>query len=173
MSTHLKQPLFSLVLAVLLVPATLLALPAAQTDKAPQMDDHPHHHHGMTQDHGAMMKDCQAMMAERKQMHERMQAMDAKLGDMVDQMQEASGEDKTEALAAIVAELVTQRRQMHQKMWGHQAHMMQHMTTHMQAMHSGMMEGMEGCPMMQAMAQSDEPMGASDDSGDSHEEHHP
>lgn len=173
MSTYLKHPVLSLLLTVLLVPATLLALPAAQTEKAPQMDDHPHHHHGMTQKHDATTQDCRAMMAERQQMHEKMQAMDAKLGDMVDQMQDASGEDKTEALAAIVAELVTQRRQMHQKMGGHHAHMMQHMMTHMQAMQSGTMKGMEDCPMMQAMAQGDEPMGDSDDSGDSHEEHHP
>ena len=173
MSTRIKQALFSLLLAVLLVPATLLALPATQTDKAPQMDAHPHHHHGMTETHDAKMQDCQAMMAERQQMHEKMQAMDAKLGDMVDQMQDASGEDKIEALAAVVTELVTQRRQMHEKMWAHHAHMMQHMMTHMQAMQSGTREGMEDCPMMQAMAQGDEPLEDPDESGDSHEEHHP
>lgn len=58
---------------------------------------------------GGMMADRQAMMAA-------MQAQERKLDELVAAMQAASGADKTDRVAAVVAELVAQHKAMHARM---------------------------------------------------------
>lgn len=98
---------------------------------------------------GSMMDDCKAMMAKRQAMMEAMKAMDAKLEALVHSMNDARGSKKVDATAAVVTELVAQRKAMRESMESMHAEMMRHMMGHMR---SGMMEGMSksmsGCPMM-------------------------
>lgn len=96
-----------------------------------------------------MMMDCQAMMAKNQEMETRMAEMDARLQQLVDQMNTARGSAKVDRVAAVVTELVTQRKQMREQMMTMQPMMMQHMMQHMHhGMMKGMGEGMAGCPMM-------------------------
>ena len=94
-----------------------------------------------------MMASCKAMMEKHKEMQAKMAQMDQKLSDLVKQMNESKGNDKVEAMAAVVNELVYQRMTMHQRMSGHQAMMMKHMGGHMQKGAGSMMQ----CPMMNEM----------------------
>lgn len=90
---------------------------------------------------------CQAMMAERDKMMTEMKAADQRLDDLVSKMNAASGPEKTDATAAVVNEMVTQRRAMQSGMAKMQQDMMGHMMEHMQAGKSSM----AGCPMMKQM----------------------
>ena len=108
---------------------------------------------------GSMMDDCKAMMAKRQAMMDEMKAMDAKLDALVRTMNEAEGSKKVDATAAVVTELVGQRKMMGSMMESMHPMMMQHMMKHMQ---TGMMESMGQCPMMQG--------GKTEDGG--HEKHH-
>jgi hypothetical protein len=95
---------------------------------------------GMTGDE--MMEECKAMMAKRQAMHEQAAAMDAKLDTLVTAMDQTSGEAKVDATAAVVSELVAQRKVMRESMEAMHPMMMEHMMKHMQA------GSMAGCPMM-------------------------
>jgi hypothetical protein len=97
---------------------------------------------------GTAPMDCQAMMASHQKMMEHMKAMDARLDTLVLTMNSATGQAKTDATAAVVAELVTQRKAMREGMEKMQGGMMQHMMGHMQ---SGGAQGMMNCPMMKNM----------------------
>jgi len=105
----------------------------------------------------------ESMMAHHKEMMAKMEAMDARLDDLVKKMNAATGSRKTDAVAAVVNELVAQRKQMREHMMAMQPEMMKHMMAHMQ---TGMMKGMEDsmakCPMMKSMAPAK----------DGHSEHH-
>jgi hypothetical protein len=93
------------------------------------------------------------MMAHHKEMMARMEAMDARLDELVKKMNAATGKGKPDAVAAVVNELVAQRKQMREQMMAMQPEMMKHMMAHMRM---GMMKGMEDsmakCPMMKTMA---------------------
>jgi len=93
-----------------------------------------------------MAAKCQAMMAERETMMTAMKADDQRLDDLVATMNTAAGMEKTTATAAVVTELVTQRRTMRDGMMKMQHGMMGHMTEHMQAGK----ESMAMCPMMKS-----------------------
>jgi hypothetical protein len=95
--------------------------------------------------HGKMTMDCESMMAAHKKMMEGMNAMDARLDTLVQTMNSATGPAKMDATAAVVTELVSQRKAMRERMSGMQAAMMQHMMEHAQA-------GTTDCPMMKEMA---------------------
>ena len=98
---------------------------------------------------GSMMAECNAMMAKRHAMMDQMKAMDTKLNSLVKAMDEAKGNKKVDATAAVVNELVVQRKTMRDAMESMQPMMMQHMMKHMQMrMMKGMSESMSGCPMM-------------------------
>jgi hypothetical protein len=97
---------------------------------------------------GKMTMDCHAMMASRQKMMEDMKAMDAQLDTLVQKMNGATGQAKVDATAAVVAELVSQRKTMHERMASMQSGTMQHMMEHMQA---GGGKGMMDCPMMKKM----------------------
>jgi Spy/CpxP family protein refolding chaperone len=106
----------------------------------------------------------ESMMAHHKEMMAKMDAMDARIDDLVKSMNAAKGSKKPDAVAAVINELVAQRKQMREQMMAMQPEMMKHMMAHMRM---GMMKGMEDamakCPMMKAMAPAT----------DGHSEHHP
>lgn len=87
---------------------------------------------------------CQDMMAERQKMMTDMQAADKRLDDLVAKMNAASGTEQAAATAAVVTEMVAQRRKHREAMMGMQQRMMGHMMQHMQAGKGSM----AGCPMM-------------------------
>jgi hypothetical protein len=105
------------------------------------------------------------MMAERQQMMNAMHAMDQKLKDLVGKMDAASGSAKTDAIAAVVKELVAERTDMSSRMMMMDGRMMQHMMQHMMSMQGGMMSMMnrgtqagtmpslDNCPVMKGLAQ--------------------
>jgi DNA repair exonuclease SbcCD ATPase subunit len=105
----------------------------------------------------------ESMMAHHKEIMAKMEAMDSRLDDLVKKMNTAKGSRKADAVAAVVNELVAQRKQMREQMMAMQPEMMKHMMEHMRM---GMMKGMEDsmakCPMMKSMAPAK----------DAHSEHH-
>jgi len=94
-----------------------------------------------------MAATCQAMMADQERMMAEMQAADQRLDALVSKMNAASGADKAEATAAVVNEMVTQRRTMRDGMMKRQHGMMAHMMGHVQAGK----DSMAMCPMMKQM----------------------
>ena len=119
----------------------LLAVPelVAQTRQEP--------HHPATdtaQPPSGMAAKDQAMMADREKMMSAMKAADQRLDELVAKMNTASGMEKTAATAAVVTEMVTQRRTMREGMMTMQDGMMSHMMEHMQAGTGSMAM----CPMM-------------------------
>ena len=126
-----------------------------------------------THDHAAMQKDssmemsCAEMMKKHEEMKQKMEAADARLTTLVEQMNAAKGSAKTDRMAAVINELVDQRRAMHEGMMTMQPMMMGHMMGHMQnGMMKGMKEGMSNCPMMDKMDKS------KGDEATNHEKHH-
>jgi hypothetical protein len=76
---------------------------------------------------------CQEMMTMRRSMRAEQASADAKLNELVGKMNAASGEQKVDAIAAVVSEMVAQRQARHEKM----------------AEMQGKMEAaMANCPMM-------------------------
>jgi hypothetical protein len=75
--------------------------------------------------HGPQMNRQRQM--NRQMMMQRIQGADARLDRLVTQMNQSTGNKKVQAMAAVINELVAQRKQMHQ----HMGRMME----------SGMMEG--------------------------------
>jgi len=94
-----------------------------------------------------MAAKCQAMMADREKMMADMKAADQRLDDLVSKMNAASGMAEADATAAVVNEMVTQRRTMRDGMMKMQDEMMAHMMEHMQAGS----DSMAMCPMMKMM----------------------
>ena len=90
---------------------------------------------------------CQAMMAEREKMMTSTKTADERLDELVAKMNSASGMEKMTATAAVVTEMVTQRRTMREGMMIMQEGMMSHMMEHMQAGAASMAM----CPMMKQM----------------------
>ena len=99
---------------------------------------------GMTAE---MTARCQAMMADHEKIMTEMKAADARLDDLVAKMNAAPGMEKAAATAAVVNELVAQRRTMRDGMMKMQHGTMGHMMEHMQ---SGK-DAMAMCPMMKQM----------------------
>jgi hypothetical protein len=95
-----------------------------------------------------MAAKCQAMMADQQKMMADIQAADRRLDDLVGKMNAASGMEKADATAAVVNEMVTQRRAMRDGMMKMQHEMMAHMMEHMQAGR----DSMAMCPMMKQMS---------------------
>ena len=100
--------------------------------------------------HSAMMADhCKQMMAMHEQMAADMKAMDAKLEQKVAGMNAATGSAKIEAMAAVINEMASQRKERTVKMSSMQSHMMAHMGEHMaQSGGPHMGHAMMQCPMM-------------------------
>jgi hypothetical protein len=87
---------------------------------------------------------CQAMMAEREKMMADMKAADQRLDELVATMNSASETEKAAATAAVVTEMVAQRRTMRDGMMKMQHGMLGHITEHNQAGR----DSMATCPMM-------------------------
>jgi len=95
---------------------------------------------------------CHEMMAAREKMMSDVTGMNAKLEELVKQMDAATGDAKVAATAAVVHELVAQRTRMVGMMTGMQPKIMGHMMEHMQAGMKGGHDAMADCPMMKAMS---------------------
>lgn len=97
----------------------------------------------------AAMPDCAAMMKSEDAMKQHMTEMNAKLQTLVDDMNKAKGSAKTEKMAAVINELVSQRSMMQKEMMTMQPQMMEHMMEHMKmGMMKGASDSMADCPMM-------------------------
>jgi hypothetical protein len=94
-----------------------------------------------------MAAKCQAMMAGHDKIMAEMKAADVRLDGLVASMNAAKGQPKVDATAALVTELVAQRKTMHDGMMKMQPAMMAHMMDHMQ----GGKDSMAMCPMMKSM----------------------
>ena len=84
-------------------------------------------------------------MKQRQKMMGEMQQMDNQLQAKVSAMNSATGDQKVQAIAAVVSELARQQHDMFARMEQMHAGMMSHMASHMQ---SGDKQSMAGCPMM-------------------------
>jgi len=129
-------------------PSTPVPSPAPTTRAAPM----PGHHKAgaATPKHATDMKaECQAMMAKHEEMRDKLQTMDIELDKQVAVMNAAKGSKEPDALekpmAAVLNELVTQRKAFLSMMTEMQPKMMAHMAHHMQ-MHGA--KGAMECPMM-------------------------
>lgn len=89
---------------------------------------------------------CQEMMAKHEQVMTKMKEMDAKLDQLIADMNSAKGNQKVDAMAAVITEMAGQRKAMMSMM-----HEMMPMMGHpaMGDMKDGMMQG---CPMMKGGA---------------------
>jgi Skp family chaperone for outer membrane proteins len=132
--------------------------PQAESAQAAPMKGR--HHPVAGAEHDVDMKaECQAMMAKKQKVQAERAAMDAKLDELVAQMNAAATateSDAMEKMAAVVTELVAQRKTSQAMMMEMQPEMMAHMMHH-RDMH-GTKDGMD-CPMMTKMDKSsEEPM---------------
>jgi hypothetical protein len=100
---------------------------------------------GMMQ--GGMMSKCKDMMAMHQQMQIKMKEMDQKLADLGQKMNQATGDQKIQAMEAVLNEMISQRNAMRDMMMSNHASMMEHMGEHMQKGAGPMMQ----CPMMKEM----------------------
>ena len=121
--------------------------PTAKSPQAAPMTGH-HKDSAAKAKHEADMKtECEAMMAKKQEMQDKLQAMDAALDKLVAEMNAAKGSKEVDALekpmAAVINELVAQRKASHSMMTEMQPAMMAHMMHHMHGT-KGAME----CPMM-------------------------
>lgn len=90
---------------------------------------------------------CKAMMADHEKMMADMKTADERLDALVATMNAATGTEKADATAAVVREMVAQRRAMRDGMMKMEHEMMAHMMEHMQAGK----DSMAMCPMMKPM----------------------
>lgn len=99
--------------------------------------------------------DCQAMMDKMKASSK---AMDDRLAALVGDMNSAKGSARVDRMAAVINEMVVQRKQMRDDMATMMPQMMNHMMQHMQSgMQNGMAQSMAACPMMKKMPASPQP----------------
>lgn len=115
---------------------------AAQTPR-----EHQHAAADKAKPPSGMEAKCKAMMAEKEKMMADLKVADQRLDELVAQMNTASGMEKTTATAAVVTEMVTQRRTMREGMMRMQEGMMSHMMEHLQAGAASL----PMCPMMKQM----------------------
>ncbi len=132
---------------ILLAAAVLVAAGASQAQQAttPQQQ-HPTADRTKPQTHDMMAK-CKAAMSGQEKMMTDMKAADQRLDDLVAKMTSASGPAKADATAAVVSELVVQRKAMRESMMKMHHDTMGHMAEHMQAGPGSMAM----CPMMKDM----------------------
>jgi hypothetical protein len=119
--------------------------PAAKSPQAAPMAGH-HMDAATAAKHEADMKaECQAMMAKKQEMQDKLKAMDATLDKLVAEMNAAKESKVPDAMekpmAAVITELVAQRKASQAMMMEMQPSMMEHMHMH------GPKGAME-CPMM-------------------------
>ena len=122
--------------------------PAAGSPHEAHMKGHKMDSATMAKHEADMKADCQAMMAKKQEMKDKCLAMDATLDKLVAEMNAAKDSKKADALelpmAAVINELVAQRKVMRSMMEEMQPAMMEHMMGH-KGMHDG--KGSMDCPM--------------------------
>ena len=110
------------------------AAAGAQPPQPPKATQSPHQHESpRAASPTDMSEKCKAMMAQRQAMMAEMRAADEQLDALVAKMNAATGQEKIDAIAATVKEIVTQRRTMRDRAMSMQDGMMAHMMEHMQA----------------------------------------
>ena len=146
----------SRILSVLALAAALTASGALAQQSPTKAGKQPGSgHSGMMS--GNMADRCQQMAAMHTQMMADVKAMDSSLDQKVAAMNAATGNAKTNAMAAVINEMATQRTQMMAKMSGMQDQMMAHMGEHMaQSGSAAMKQSIAQCPMMKGMKDTDE-----------------
>lgn len=100
----------------------------------------------------AISAPCQSMMVQNQEMVTKLKQMDEDLQAKLKVMNNAQGQQKVDVMAAVLNEMVSQRKQMRESMMAGHQHMMGPMMGHMQMGISGEGEpAMEDCPMMKEM----------------------
>ncbi len=138
----------------------LVAGTGAQTPPPPAAPMMGHDMHGAAPAHhdGDMKAECQAMMAKHQAMQDQLKAMDVKMDGLVADMNAATTSTAPDAMekpmAAVINELVVQRKAQRAMMMEMQPEMMKHMEHHMD-MHGK--KGEMDCPMMK-MGDAPDPM---------------
>ncbi len=142
------------VVLLALTVGSLAALGLAQESKPMPMGQMPMDQMKHEMKPGGMMPmDCKAMMERQDAMQAKTKAMEEQLDKLVADMNAARGSKKIDKMAAVIDELVAQRKQMRDHMQTMMPMMMQHMMQHMQSgMMKGMMDSMASCPMMKKEA---------------------
>lgn len=147
---HLKvlvPGIFAATTLALSVGASAQTSPSPAPHKSPQAAPMMGHHKdaaGAKPD-AEMKAECQAMMAKRQEMQDKVQAMDATLDNLVAEMNAAQGDAREKAMVAVVNELVAQRKVLRSMTMDMQPMMMAHMMHHSE-MHPA--KGAMECPMM-------------------------
>jgi len=102
---------------------------------------------------GPRVGHCGQMMAMRDQMMSDMQGMDASLDQKLAAMNAAKGAARVDAAAAVINEMVLQRKQMTVNMRSMQDQMIAHIGGHVaQSGSTAMRQSMARCPLMKGMA---------------------
>jgi Skp family chaperone for outer membrane proteins len=125
--------------------------PTAKSPHAAPMTGHHKDSAAMAQHDADMKTECQSMMAKKQGMQDKLQAMDAALDKLVAEMNAAKGSKEVDAMekpmAAVINELVAQRKASRSMMMEMQPAMMAHMMHHM---HMHDTKGAMECPMMKS-----------------------
>jgi len=96
--------------------ALLLGTPLALARTTGQMQHPTMEEKAGQTEKGEMPAKCKAMMQEKQQMMQKCKAMDTRLDQLVSAMNTATGQQKIDAMAALLNELVQQRKSMHTTM---------------------------------------------------------
>lgn len=122
---------------------------AANSPQAAPMAGHPKGDAAKAAHHADMKAECKAMMTKKEEMQAKHREMDATLDKLVAEMNAAKSSRDVDALekpmAAVINELVAQRKALGSMMMEMQPAMMAHMTRHME-MHGA--KGAMDCQMM-------------------------
>jgi hypothetical protein len=149
----MKVKTISRILAVLALAAAVTATGVLAQQGQPKAGNQPGSgQSGMMS--GNMGDRCKQMMTMHNQTMADMKALDASLDEKVAAMNTAKGNAKVDAMAAVINEMASQRKQMMAKMSNMRDQMMAHMGEHMsQSGSTAMRPSMAQCPMMKGMAQ--------------------
>ena len=122
--------------------------PAATSPHAAAMTGHHKASAAKAKHHADMKAECEAMMAKKQGMQDKLQTMDATLDKLVAEMNATKGSKEVDALekpiVAVINELVTQRKALRSTMMEMQPAMMAHMIHHM---HMHGTKGAMECPL--------------------------
>lgn len=179
-----KSMLISIVLAMTALPVWALQGPPAEPmhgQEGMQGMQHMHDMEGMKSgqrpDEEGMIAQCKAMMDKHEAIKAEIEAAQQRLEALVATMNAASGDERVDAMAAVVEELVARQRLHQREMMEMHPQMMHHMMEHMQAMgESGSAGAMMDCPMMKGMGKEGQAPGEASGSpqpSDEHSKHHP
>ena len=123
--------------------------PATTSPHAAAMTRHHKATAAKTTHDAEMKQECEAMMAKKQEMQGKVQAIDATLDKLVAEMNATKGSKEVDAMekpmAAVLNELVAQRKVLRSMMMEMQPAMMAHEVHHM---HTHGAKGAMECPMM-------------------------